>query len=215
MTTPATSPVGFAAAHGCAHSSYNGASDADSAAVRSGVGGIRHVVNESGGICSFWATKRVIDRHGKDGVVRLFADVCMEDEDLYRFQREATEYFGVPLTRISLEKTPWELFEQQGMIGNSRSPLCSVMLKRELLDRWMRANTLELTTTLYIGIDWTEEHRLRDLRQRKPTWRIEAPMTEEPYWDKCKMLEELKRIGIEPPGSTSSDTRTTTAAGSA
>lgn len=95
--------------------------------------------------------------------------------------------------------TPWELFARQGMIGNSRSPLCSVYLKREVLDEWHRTNTLELTTTLYIGIDWTEEHRLHDLRNAKPTWRIEAPMCEEPLWDKCRMLDELKAIGIQPP----------------
>ena len=160
---------------------------------------VSHVVNLSGGVCSFWCAHRVIQKHGKEGVALLFADVCMEDEDLYRFNREAEEYLGVKITRVSLGINPWELFEQQGMIGNSRSPLCSVMLKRELLDKWHRAHTLELTTTLHIGIDWTEEHRLHDLRKRKPTWRIEAPMCDEPYWDKCKMLDELRKIGIEPP----------------
>jgi hypothetical protein len=160
---------------------------------------ISHVVNLSGGVCSFWCAQRVIERHGREGVALLFADVMMEDEDLYRFNRDAAEYLGVPITRISKEVTPWELFAKQGMIGNSRSPLCSVMLKREPLDEWHRAHTLELTTTLHIGIDWTEEHRLHDLRRRKPTWRIEAEMCEAPLWDKCKMLDELRAIGIEPP----------------
>ena len=85
------------------------------------------------------------------------------------------------------------------MIGNSKYPLCSVVLKREPLDQWHRANTLEMLTTLYIGIDWTESHRLDAMRIAKPSWRIEAPMCEEPLWDKCKMLDELKRIGIKPP----------------
>lgn len=158
-----------------------------------------HVVNSSGGVCSFWAAKRVVDKEGAQNVTLLFADVLMEDEDLYRFNREAAEYLGVKTTRISREMTPWQLFAKEGMIGNSRSPICSVRLKRELLDEWHRANTLELATTLYIGIDWTEEHRLHDLRLRKPTWRIEAPMCEAPLWDKCRMLDELRAIGIEPP----------------
>ena len=166
---------------------------------RSGVGGVSHVVNASGGVCSFWACERVVRKHGRESVVLLFADVLMEDDDLYRFLREGAEYLGVPITRISKEMTPWQLFAAQGMIGNSRAPICSVMLKREPLDEWHRAHTLELTTTLHIGIDWTEEHRLHDLRRRKPTWRIEAPMTEAPLWDKCRMLDELRAIGIETP----------------
>jgi len=158
-----------------------------------------HVVNFSGGVCSAWAAQRVIERHGKEGVALLFADVMMEDEDLYRFNGEVAQWLGVPITRISLEMTPWQLFAKEGMIGNSKSPLCSVRLKREPLDRWHRAHTMELTTTRHIGIDWTESHRLDSLRERKPSWRIEAPMCEAPYWDKCKMLSEIRGIGIEPP----------------
>jgi len=160
---------------------------------------IAHVVNASGGVCSFWASERVIKKQGRKGVVLLFADVLTEDDDLYRFLRQGAEYLGVKITRISKEMTLWQLFAQQGMIGNSRSPLCSVRLKREPLDEWHRAHTLEMFATLYIGIDWTEEHRLYDLRKRKPTWRIEAPMCEKPLWDKCRMLDELRDIGIEPP----------------
>jgi hypothetical protein len=141
----------------------------------------------------------VVKKHGPDNVTLLFADTLIEDEDLYRFLREGSEYLGVPITRISREMTPWQLFAKQGLIGNSRSPICSVKLKRELLDEWMRANTLEMTTTCYIGIDWTEEHRLHYLRKAKPTWNIEAPMCEPPLWDKCQMLDELRAIGIEPP----------------
>lgn len=160
---------------------------------------MHHIVNTSGGVCSFWAAERVVRKHGSADVVLLFADVMMEDQDLYRFLKESSEYLGIPITRISKEMNPWQLFSKEGMIGNSRSPPCSVRLKREPLDEWRRANTLELSTTLYLGIDWTEERRLHDLRKRHPTWKIEAPMCEPPLWDKCKMLDELRAIGIEPP----------------
>lgn len=85
------------------------------------------------------------------------------------------------------------------MLGNSRFPLCSVILKREVLDAWRKANCVEFDTTVYIGIDWTESHRLEQTRDALPEWRIEAPMCEEPLWDKCKMLDELRRLGIRPP----------------
>lgn len=158
-----------------------------------------HVVNLSGGVCSFWAAHRVIARHGAENVTLLFSDVRMEDEDLYRFNAEASAHLGVPITRISQELTPWELFAKRGMIGNSRFPLCSVVLKREPLDAWIKANCIEFSTTRYLGIDWTEEHRLHRARKEMPTWRIEAPMCEPPLWDKCRMLTEIRALGIEPP----------------
>lgn len=160
---------------------------------------MKHVVSFSGGACSFWAASRVIERHGREGVTLLFADTRMEDEDLYRFNRDASAHLGIPLTVISDGRTPWEVFRAEGMMGNSRVDMCSRILKRELLDRWHRENCLEMTTTLYVGLDWTEEHRLHRLRARKPDWRIEAPMCEEPLWDKCRMMEELTKIGITPP----------------
>lgn len=157
---------------------------------------MRRVVNFSGGLGSFWAAHRVIEKHGRDSVTLLFADVLIEHESLYRFNRKAEEVLGVPITRISEEVSPWELFRRQGCIGNSAHPICSHLLKREPLDRWMRANTLELNTVLYVGFDWTELHRLQKLRVAKPTWLVEAPMTEKPLWDKCKMKVEAEKLGL-------------------
>lgn len=141
----------------------------------------------------------MIQRVGKEAVTLLFADTMMEDEDLYRFNVEASAFLGVPITRIADGRTPWQVFFAEGMMGNSRVDLCSRILKRELLDRWHRENCLELACTSYIGIDWTESHRLDRLRLRRPGWKIEAPMTEPELWDKQRMFCELTKIGIEPP----------------
>lgn len=160
---------------------------------------LNHVVNISGGIVSFLAGCRVVESEGRSNVTLLFADVMMEDEDLYRFNKDASDYLGIPITRVSLEMTPWELFKKEGMIGNSRSPLCSVKLKREILDKWHRSHCLEFDTIIYVGIDWTESHRLDRLRESKPTWRIEAPMCSEPFLDKCQMVEAVRAKGLVPP----------------
>jgi hypothetical protein len=50
-----------------------------------------------------------------------------------------------------------------------------------------------------MGFDWTEEHRLAAIRREKPTWRIEAPMLEAPYWDKCRMQLEAEKLGLKIP----------------
>lgn len=157
------------------------------------------VVNFSGGLCSAWAAKRVVDLYGRDSVTLLFADTLIEDAELYEFNERWSDFLGVPITRICEGLTPWELFRREMMIANSRFPICSIMLKREPLDVWHRLHCLELNTVVYIGMDWEEGDRLSKMRESKPTWRIEAPMQWEPIWDKCRMVEETEKLGIPIP----------------
>jgi hypothetical protein len=161
---------------------------------------MNHLVSYSGGACSFLAAKRVIEKNGgPQNVTLLFADTKMEDEDLYRFMRETGEYLGVPVTTISDGRTPWQVFHDKKFLGNTRADPCSQVLKRDLLWKWTAANFKPEDTTVYVGLDWQEEHRLVRLREARPGWNIQAPMAERPLMDKGMMLKELKRIGIEIP----------------
>lgn len=171
---------------------------------------MKYIVNFSGGLCSFWASHRCVERFGADSVIHLFADTLIEDEDLYRFNKSASEYLGVQFVRVSREQTPWQLFREQGCIANNQHPICSVYLKRELLDGWSDANYemvqaqsnfLKESATLVIGFDWTEQERLNRLRLAKPEVKIIAPMCEwEPVWDKCRMEREAEKIGLPKCG---------------
>lgn len=160
---------------------------------------MKHVVNFSGGLCSFWAAKRVVAKYGNTNTTLLFADVLIEDPELYVFNQWASEHLDVPITRVSRELTPWQLFRQQGMIANNRFPICSIYLKREVLDKWLRENCNPSDTTIYLGFDWTEAHRLEHIRKSKADWCWEAPMAEEPIWDKCRMRIEALRLGYKEP----------------
>lgn len=160
---------------------------------------MKHVINFSGGLCSFWAAHRVVEKFGTKDVVLLFADTLIEDEELYEFNEHSARLLGVPITRISKEMTPWELFRKQGMIGNSRFPICSIYLKREILDAWSEQNCLEMDTVIYLGFDWKEAIRLQEIRKAKPGWSWEAPMLDEPIWDKCKMQSEAEALGLKIP----------------
>lgn len=166
----------------------------------------KHVVNFSGGACSFWAAHRVAERFGTGDLVLLFADVLIEDPELYEFNERAAEYFGVPITRVSREVTPWELFRREGLTANSRIPICSVKLKREVLEEWQLRNCTKRDSlfgeadVIYVGMDWSEGDRIENLRAALPQWIIEAPMAEwQPLWDKCRMEQELVEVGMPVP----------------
>lgn len=159
----------------------------------------KHVVMFSGGVGSWAAAKRVAERHGTDGLVLLFADTLIEDADLYRFIDQAAANVGAPLVKIAEGRTPWEVMRDEKIIGNSRFDPCSKILKRKFLDKWRDEHCDPETTTIHVGIDWTEVHRMEAIRGRTAPWRYEAPMCDPPYIDKRQMIAELAAQGIEPP----------------
>lgn len=155
----------------------------------------------SGGIGSWAAAKRVVERHGTTDLTLLFTDTLMEDEDLYRFLEESAANVGVPVTRIAEGRDPWQLFFDKRFLGNSRIDPCSKTLKREMVDRWLREHCEPADTCVYVGIDWSEQHRIERLAARRLNegWTYTAPMCSAPYLTKTMMFDWLRREGIRPP----------------
>lgn len=168
---------------------------------------IKHLCMFSSGACSWLEAKRTVAKHGLDGVCLLFADVKGystnphdgEDEDNYRFLDQAAKNIGAPLVRITKGVSVWQHFFNERMMGNSRAPICSVDLKREILDRWQEENCDPKTTTLHFGINWDESHRLESLREMKKPWVVESLMCEPPYLNKLQIIQKLHDEGICPP----------------
>ncbi|QXE35892.1 hypothetical protein KQY30_18120 [Streptomyces sp. GMY02] len=160
----------------------------------------RHVVMWSGGITS-WATARmVIGRYGRDNVTLLFADTNSEDPDLHRFNQEAVAKLGGQIVRVAdpKERNIWDVFEDDRFLGNARLANCSKYLKQVPSKRWVAQHTNPADTTLHIGIDWTETHRIQDISTGWAPWRVEYPLTEPPLYDKDHWIAEARRDGLEP-----------------
>ena len=161
-----------------------------------------HVVTFSGGVTSWKAAKRVAERYGTKNLILLFADTRNEDPDTYRFLVEAAWNIGAPLRVIADGRTPIEVMKDEKFLANSRLDLCSRVLKRELIDRWITENCDRETTAVYGGIDWTEEHRYINLRnfRLQDGWYYYAPLCQEPFLWKADLLVELKQVhNIKPP----------------
>lgn len=158
--------------------------------------GFRHVCMLSGGAGSYVAAKRVVAAHGTDGVVALFADTLIEDPTLYAALPVIEQTLGIPVIRLAEGRTPWQVFDDERFLGNSKHDPCSRILKRELLDKWGAANCDVNDTTFYVGIDWTEEHRYIRLRERTRPWRYEAPLCNRPLIGKTEIIAEMLADGI-------------------
>ena len=194
-----------------------------------GVGGVLRLCLFSGGLVSWATAKRVVAKHGTKGVVLLFADTMMEDEDLYRFLGEAAaDVLGWPkappikalcelaakigeanicpegcfgrLVIIADGRNPWEVMRDERIIGGGKAGTDPCS---KILKRQLldrwERENCGPETVSYFGLDWTEEHRLLRMRKRMPGRKVEAPMTEPPYMTKPQMMAWLKAEGIEPP----------------
>jgi len=159
----------------------------------------QRIVMFSGGVTS-WAVARLLaDRHGTDGMVLLFADTLVEDDDLYLFLAEASDDIRVPVTRVADGRKPWEVFRDRKWIGNTRTAHCSELLKQVPARRWLEANSDPTADVVYLGIDWTETHRIPKIEAGYKPWGVEFPLTDPPYWDKDAWIASANARGIRTP----------------
>lgn len=160
---------------------------------------MKHVVMFSGGVTSWAAAKRVAALHGTD-LVLLFTDTNIEDEDLYRFLKEGAGNVGGELVWLDNDgKTPFDVFRDVRMLGNNRIAPCSRVLKQEPARRWVEDNCDPVDTTVHVGIDWTELHRLDKVQHGWDPWPVDAPMTWRPLIDKQQVFDWLESEGIARP----------------
>lgn len=158
----------------------------------------KYIVQYSGGITSYWAARRAVEKHGVDNVLLLFADVKIEDPDTYRFICDTLADLKCNYRRVADGRHPYEVFRDERFLGNSRVDPCSKILKRQLLARWItRHCDIENDVVVY-GLDWTECDRLTGVEKRSP-WKCWFPLTEPPYLLKTDMLRMCRDRGIEPP----------------
>ncbi|MEK4049854.1 phosphoadenosine phosphosulfate reductase domain-containing protein [Bacillus sp. FSL K6-2839] len=160
---------------------------------------MKHIVFYSGGIGSWATAKRVIKQHGKENIILLFTDTLIEDTDLYRFIDQTVKEMDVKFVRIEDGRTPWEVFKDVRYLGNSRLAQCSHILKQKTSEKWLKDNFKPEECILYLGIDWTEEHRTKAPGKHWHPYHVEFPMCKEPYVTKDEMLKELESLRIEQP----------------
>lgn len=154
----------------------------------------------SGGAGSWASAKRVAELHGTDRLKLVFTDTLIEDEDLYRFLDEAADNVGGEFIRLADGRDVWQVFFDVRFLGNSRIDPCSKILKRDLFRKWLKENYPDPeTVVIYLGFDWTEDHRYQKAIPHWAPYEIKAPLCEAPYLDKDDVFEWMENEGIKRP----------------
>ena len=175
---------------------------------------MKHVVMFSGGIGSWAAAKMVAATFGTDNLYLVFTDVkgntesshIGEDEDTYRFLDDAVKNIGGTYIYINEGRDIWEVFKDKKFLGNSRLAHCSFDLKQKPARKWLNENCDPNDTIVYVGIDWTETHRLPAIVKNYKPYKAVAPLAEpyyhtedKMYYDKQELIEWAESEGLKTP----------------
>jgi hypothetical protein len=156
-----------------------------------------HLVQYSTGLSSAEVAWRLTAEHGPGAVVCLTADTLREHPDNWRFAAEVVNRLGCEWVRLTDGRTPMQVGRDRKCVPSNRMAVCSQILKRELLRRYMDTRYDPARDTVYVGYDWSEPHRLTKSQEFWAPWAMRALLAEPPY---ATPLEGLFRSrGIEPP----------------
>jgi hypothetical protein len=159
----------------------------------------KHLVQFSTGVASAEVAQRVIDTYGPDDVVLLTADTRVEDEDNWRFAREVAERLTAEWIVLADGRTPMQVGRDRKCVPSNRMAVCSQILKRELLDSYRAEHYTPGECIVYLGYDWTEQHRHEAARKHWAPWTVKCPLMDPPYLWKRDLLNLWRERGIEPP----------------
>ena len=156
------------------------------------------VVFFSGGLSSYLAAKRCVEEYGVDNVVLYFTDVMYEHGTLYSFIDAAARKLGCWFVVECRGKTPFDVFKEVKLMGNTRIDPCSRVLKRELSHVLVEFDCDD-DTILCIGYDWTEQSRIDKAIDNWAYNKVIFPMADAPYLTKKQMIEEVMDDGLIIP----------------
>lgn len=175
---------------------------------------LKHVVMYSGGIGSWAAAKMVAAKYGTENLYLVFTDVkgdsesphIGEDEDTYRFLNDSVKNVGGQYIYLNEGRDIWQVFKDRNFLGNSRIAHCSHLLKQKPAREWIKEHCNPEETTIYVGIDWTETHRLPAIVKNYKPFNAVAPLAEpffhketKMYYDKHELIEWAESEGLKTP----------------
>lgn len=156
----------------------------------------RYVVMFSSGAGSWYAAKLLVAEVGTDAVTLLFCDTRTEDEDNYRFLRDAAADVGAELITVADGRDVWQVFRDRKMIGNTRASTCSWNLKQKPAREWLATNAPDATVVL--GIDAFEAHRMPAVERQYAPHPVRFPLAEQMV-ERDTVFARMAQAGIARP----------------
>lgn len=131
---------------------------------------MKHIVGYSGGVASAVMAK-IVATENPGNTTLLFHDTKTEPADNDRFRKEVANYINLPITNYSDGRDIWQVFRDEGILGNGRNTPCSRILKQERSMKYLLNNQPGI---IYIGFTVEEWRRAQRTQARYASKGIEA-----------------------------------------
>lgn len=157
---------------------------------------IKHVVSFSGGMGSFAEAAYCVELYGAKNVSLLFADTLIEDQDLHRFMADCINFLRCEFIALKDGRTPFQVFKDVKFMGNTRVDPCSKILKRDLINGYIRKHWQPDEIEVHLGVDYSEEHRLHNVQSRMHPYIYRSTLVE----NGLIIAKDFSlQFGIKPP----------------
>lgn len=156
------------------------------------------IVQFSTGLASAEVAFRAIQKY--EEVVLVTADTLVEDEDNWRFAYEVVEALGSPeWVRLCDGRTPMQVGRDERCIPNNKMAVCSKILKRRLIRRYIEGRWQPEEIIVLLGYDWTEPGRHAGCIEPWQPYAVDSPLMRPPWWQKGDLAGWRRQRAIEPP----------------
>lgn len=175
---------------------------------------MKHVVSIGGGISStYLLLDKVLTKYGRCGVVPVICALSDENPDVWRLCDAVEKECRVKIQRIhgivkggqiQWSKKPisvWDIYFNEGIIGNVFVDPCSRMLKRDLMAAFMKKHFTPADSVMHVGIGAHEIDRMMHIQNNwaRHGWTVEADLIDEPELTREKQIELCQdKFGFVP-----------------
>jgi hypothetical protein len=142
----------------------------------------RIVVGFSGGVTSAWCAGWALRTFPQEEVILLFHDTKGEHPDTYRFIREMGEALGHPIVERSDGRDVFQVFEDEGFLGNNQNAMCSRILKLEQSDQFiaeLKSAGHDVVKVLGFSKGETERIQRMTARAARDGYEVRYPLAEQ------------------------------------
>lgn len=147
------------------------------------------------GAASAVATKKAIEKYGKDNFIVASCVVANEHPDNERFLQDCEKWFGLPVLRLSSTKYKdcWEVWEKNRYLAGIKGAKCTTEMKKIVRQKFQKVTDVQI-----FGFTSDEKHRADRFRMQNPEVDLVTPLIDLGI-SKNDCFIEIQKAGIELP----------------
>jgi hypothetical protein len=147
------------------------------------------------GAASAVATKKAIEKYGKENLIIASCVVENEHEDNERFLIDCEKWFGLPVLRLRSTKYKdcWEVWEKKRYIAGIAGAPCTTEMKKVVRQNFQMASDIQI-----FGFTSEEKHRADRFIEQNPEVDLVTPLIDLNI-SKDDCFKIIKKAGIELP----------------